>query len=159
MDQASRTHSVVELTAPGLGDELVTELTDLGVHDKTLEVNVSEPGNGAMVLSARAKREGAGQRRDVQAGGIVAATALEADEAVLDNVNAADTVVVTNLVQEFEQLQAVGGLLLVLGDNLDGDALLKVDLELVGLVGRVDGVKGAAVVHVNAGHLSRTGFG
>ena len=49
-----------------------------------------------------------------------------------------------NLVEELEQVQAVGDLLLVLGDDLDGDALFKVDGELVRLVGGVDGVKGAA---------------
>ena len=49
-----------------------------------------------------------------------------------------------NLVEELEQLQAVGDLFLVLGHNLDGNTLLKVDGELVGLVGGVYRVDCAA---------------
>jgi hypothetical protein len=45
-NEMSRTHSIVELTAPRLGNELITELADLGVKDETFEVDVSEPGDG-----------------------------------------------------------------------------------------------------------------
>jgi hypothetical protein len=76
-----------------------------------------------------------------QARGVVAATALEADEAVLDNVDTPNTVIVSDLVEKLEELQAVSDLLLVFGHNLDRDALLKVDRELVGFVGGIDGVK------------------
>jgi len=48
----SLTHSVVELTAPGLGDELVTELADLGVENKALEINMSQSRNGAIGMLA-----------------------------------------------------------------------------------------------------------
>lgn len=80
----------------------------------------------------------------IQAGGIVAATALEADETVLNDINTTDTVVVANLVEELEKLEAVGDLLLVLGHNLDGNTLLEVDGELIGLVRGVKGVDSAA---------------
>lgn len=121
---------------------------------------MGEPGNGPVVLSAGTEEAGAlgCEEVDEQARSVVAATALEADEAVLDNVDAADTVVVANLVEELEQVQAVGDLLLVLGNHLDGNTLLKVDGELVGLVRRIHGVKGAAGGRVSAGGESVSGW-
>jgi hypothetical protein len=67
---------------------------------------VGESGNGPVVLSASTKeaRVSGCEKVDIQAGGVVAATALEADEAVLDNVDTADTVVVANLVEELKQI-------------------------------------------------------
>jgi hypothetical protein len=120
---------------------------------------VGKSGNGPVALSASTKeaRASGWEKVDIQAGSVVAATALEADEAVLDNVDTADTVVVANLVEELEQVQAVGDLLLVLGNHLDGDTLLKVDGELVRLVRRIDGVKGATVGPVSAGRSSVSG--
>jgi hypothetical protein len=79
-----------------------------------------------------------------QARGVVATTALEADETVLDNVDTPNTVVVADLVKKLEEFQAVGDLLLVLGHNLDRNTLLKVDGELVRLVGGIGGIDGAA---------------
>jgi len=65
---------------------------------------VGESGNGPVVLSASTKevRASGCEKVDIQAGGVVATTALEADEAVFDNVDTADTVVVANLVEELE---------------------------------------------------------
>lgn len=54
-------HAIVETGGPVRGDHLVTDGTDLGVHDKALEISV-------------------GGAQDRQAGGVVAATALETNE-------------------------------------------------------------------------------
>lgn len=116
-------HAVVKLASPRDGDELITELTDLGVHDKTLKVKMSKASNG-------------------KTGGIVAATGLETDETVLNDINTANTVVVTNLVEELEELNGASGLLAI-DDDLDGDALLEVNGELLGSVGGVLGVDSA----------------
>lgn len=80
--------------------------------------------------------------RNGKTGGIVAASALEADETVLNNINSANTVVVANLVQELEESNRVG-LLTLRGDDLDGNTLLEVNGEVVGSIGGIDGVDGA----------------
>lgn len=58
-------HAAVEALRPFNSHKLISKLTDLGVKDKALEINVSETSNG-------------------QAMGIVAATAFESDPSVLD---------------------------------------------------------------------------
>lgn len=116
-------HAVVQLASPRDGDELITELTDLGVHNKTLKIKMSKASNG-------------------ETGGIVAATGLETDETVLNDIDTADTVVVADLVEELEELNGASGLLAI-NDDLDGDTLLEVDGELLGSVGGVLGVNGA----------------
>ena len=79
-------HAVVETGGPVRGDHLVTDSTDLGVHAKALEIPVC----GA---------------QDRQAGGVVAATALEANEPRLDDVDAADSISSANLIGGLEDLQ------------------------------------------------------
>lgn len=80
-----------------------------------------------------------------ETGGLVAATGLDTDETVLNDVNTANTVTAGNGVGGQEELNGVGdGLLLAtLGVlELDGDTLLEEEGEVLGLVGggqRVDG--------------------
>jgi hypothetical protein len=101
-----------------VADELIAQVADLGVHDETFEIEMGEA------------EDGHGRR-------IVAATGLETDEAVLDNVDTADTVGVAELVERNEELDGVGvGLLR--SYHLDGDTLLKMDSDVCGLVGRVE---------------------
>lgn len=85
---------------------------------------------------------------------VVAATALQANETVLDNVDTANTVGETDLIEGVEKLNGVGVLLLG-SDKLGGNTLLEVDGEVGGLVGsghRVSGhgphVSGGSVVGV-----------
>lgn len=112
-------HAVVQLVAPVVGDELVAQVADLRVHDETLEVQV-------------------GEAQDRHGGRVVAAAGLEADEAVLDNVDAADAVHVAELVERDEELDRLG-VGLVGGDELGGDTLLEVDGDVGGLVGGDEG--------------------
>ena len=58
-------HAVVEALRPLDGYKLISELTDLGVEDKTLEIKVGKTSNG-------------------QARGVITATALESDKSVFD---------------------------------------------------------------------------
>lgn len=134
-------HAVVEAVRPLNRDELVTELANLGVHDKTLKIQVSK---AARILSVH-DRVSIGFCRNIRngkTGGVVAASALETDETVLNNIDSANTVVVANLVQKLEQSNRVGNLTLG-GDNLGGDTLLEVDGEVVGNIGSVGRVDGA----------------
>lgn len=112
--------AVVENLGVADSDELVTESTDLTVQDKTLKINVSGAEDG-------------------QAGSLVAATGLDANEAVLDNVDTADTVLTGNGVGSEEEIHGLGvgagGSL-----ELDGDTLLEGDGEVLGGVGGVGGV-------------------
>ena len=100
-------------------DELVAEVTDLGVHDEAFEVEMGEAEDG-------------------HGRGVVAATGLEANEAVLDDVNAADAVCEAELVECDEELDGVG-VGLFWGRDFDGNALLEVDGDVGGLVGGVEG--------------------
>ena len=75
-----------------------------------------------------------GEAQDGHGRGVVAATGLETDEAVLDNIDAADAVGVAELVERGEELDAVGVRLLGC-DELRGDALLEMDGNVGGLVG------------------------
>lgn len=83
-----------------------------------------------------------GKASNGEAGSIVAATGLETDEAVLNDIDTANTVVVTNLVEELEEFNRTSGLLAI-DNDLDGDTLLKDDGELLGSVGGVLGVNSA----------------
>lgn len=82
-----------------------------------------------------------GQAGNGQTRGVVAATRLEADEAVLDNVDTANTVVVAQLVEQLEDLNRAGRLLTV-DSNLCGDTLLELNSELLRSGRGVDGVNG-----------------
>lgn len=116
----AKVHAVVEAGGPVGGDHLVTDGTDLGVHDKTLDISVS----GA---------------QDGQAGGVVAATALETNESGFDNVDTANSIDAANFVGGLEDFQgASDGLATNL--KLDWDALFEVDSELGWLVGGLHGI-------------------
>lgn len=71
-----------------------------------------------------------------------ATTGLQADETVLNNVDTADTVVVANLVEDVHDLNGASDGTLALNVNLDGKTLLKVDGELLGSGGSIQGVNG-----------------
>lgn len=79
-------HAIVKAGGPVRGDHLVTDGTDLGVHDKTLNISVS----GA---------------QDGQTGGVVAATALETNESGFDNVDTANSISTANFVGGLEDFQ------------------------------------------------------
>ena len=81
---------------------------------------------------------------------VIAATALETDEAVLDNIDTANTVSVAELVESVEQLNGVSVLLLG-SDEFGGDTLL----ELNGDVGRL--VRGVQRVGSHGPHVSGRG--
>ena len=105
------------------GEKLVTQGADFTVHDETLEINVSHP-----------------QARET--GSLVAATRLETDEAVLDNVDSAHAVATGNGVDGQENLGGVRLGLAVFVVELDGETLFEVqDKVLWGIrgLGRVDG--------------------
>jgi hypothetical protein len=110
-------HAVVELVAPVVADELVAQVAHLGVHDKAFEVEMGEAEDG-------------------HGRGVVAAAGLEADEAVLDDIDAADAVGETQLIECDKELDGVG-VGLFWGYDLDGDTLLEVDGDVRGLVGGV----------------------
>lgn len=63
-----------------------------------------------------------GELEDRHGGRVVAATGLESDEAVLDNVDAADAVGVAELVERGEEFDGVGVGFLG-GDKLGGDTV------------------------------------
>lgn len=102
---------VVEHLGVVEGDELVTEGADLTVHDETLKVNVRGAEHG-------------------ETGGLVAATGLETDETVLDDVDTADTVATSDRVGGQENVLSVGGGL-VLADELDRQTLLEDEGEVL----------------------------
>jgi hypothetical protein len=77
--------------------------------------------------------------------GLIAATGLDTDETVLDDINTANTVAAGNGVSGQEELDGVGdGLLLATLSELelDGDTLLEEEGEVLGLIGSVQGVLG-----------------
>lgn len=88
-----------------------------------------------------------------ETGGLVAATRLDTDETVLDNIDTANTVAAGDSVGSQEDVNGVGdGLLLaILGVlKLDGDTLLEVDGEVLGLVRGGQGVR-RQLPHVGGG--------
>lgn len=77
--------------------------------------------------------------------GLVAATGLDADETVLDNVDTANTVTAGNSVGSKEEVDGVGSdlLLATLGVlEFDGDTLLEGDGEILGLIRSGQGIHG-----------------
>lgn len=111
--------AVVEDAAELDGDELVAQGADVPVEGEALEVDV----------------RGAQDRRR---GRLVASARLDADETVLDDVDAADTVLARERVEGEEDLDAVGVGLVASGD-LDGETALELDGNALGLLGRVFG--------------------
>jgi hypothetical protein len=74
--------------------------------------------------------------------GLVAATGLETDEAVLDNVDTANTVLAGNGVDGQEELGGIGDGLAAGELDLDGETLLEVQDKVLGLFGSLCGVDG-----------------
>lgn len=77
--------------------------------------------------------------------GLVAAAGLDTDETVLDDVDTANTVTAGNGVSGEEELDGVGNSLLLASLSvlkLDGDTLLEVQSEVLGLIGGGQGVLG-----------------
>lgn len=75
--------------------------------------------------------------------GLVAATRLDTNETVLDDIDTTDTVTAGNGVSSQEDVDRVGDslLLALLGVlKLDGDTLLEVDGEVLGLIGGGQGI-------------------
>ena len=88
-----------------------------------------------------------------ETGGLVAASRLDTDETVLDDIDTTDTVAAGNGVGSEEEVNRVGnGLLLALLGvlELDGDTLLEVDSEVLGLVRGSQGVR-RQLPHVGGG--------
>lgn len=127
-------HAVVELVAPAVGNELIAKGADLGVHDETFEIQM-------------------GKAQDRHGRGIIATAGFETNKAVLNDVNATNAVCVTNLVQEFEQLYAVG-VGLVASNDSHWNTLLELDGDVLRLVGRVEWRVGHSP-HVVWGRLVR----
>ncbi|KAI3485125.1 hypothetical protein L1887_51562 [Cichorium endivia] len=106
--------AVIELLGELGGDDLVADSAHLTVERETLEVEM-------------------GGTQDGGTGRLVAAARLDADEAVLDNVDAADAVLASELVEGEEDVDGVGVLLAGGGDlDLGGDALLELDDDVLG---------------------------
>lgn len=102
--------------------ELVAQRADVAVEREALEVDVS-------------------RTQDRCARRLVAAARLDADEAVLDDVNAPNTVLAPERVQRVEDVDGVGVRFLAGGD-LDGEAGLELDGNALGRGGRVLGSSG-----------------
>jgi hypothetical protein len=86
-----------------------------------------------------------GRAQAGETGGLVAATGLDANETVLDNVDTANTVTAGNGVSSEEELDGVGSNLLLAGLGvleLDGDTLLEGESEVLGLIGGGQGILG-----------------
>ena len=74
------------------------------------------------------------------------ATRLQTNEAVLDNINTTDTVVMADLVENVHDLNRTGDGTLTLNINLDRDTFLKVNGKPLGLVGGIQWVNGWNIV-------------
>ena len=86
-----------------------------------------------------------GRAQASKTGGLVAAAGLDTDETVLDDIDTTNTVAAGNGVSGEEELDGVGSnlLLATLGVlELDGNTLLEVDSEVLGLIGGGQGVLG-----------------
>lgn len=80
-----------------------------------------------------------------ETGGLVTAAGLDADETVLDDIDTANTVTAGNSVSGEEELDGVCNSLLLASLSvleLDGDTLLEVESEVLGLIGGGQGVLG-----------------
>ena len=132
------------------GDELVTQSTDFTVHDKTLEVTalLANDFNHSFCGDSHVRSTQKGETR-----GLVAATRLNTDETVLNNVNTANAVTTGNGVGSQEELDRVGNslLLAVLGVlQLHRETLVEVDDEVFRLVGSGERV-GGQFPHISGG--------
>lgn len=105
------------------GQELVTESANLTVHGQTLKIDVSSAQAG-------------------KTGGLVAATGLETNETVLDDVDTANTVLAGNGVDGKEELSGISDGLAARELSLDGKTLLEVQDKVLGLLGSLGGVDG-----------------
>ena len=107
-------HAIVQLVAPVVRDELIAQVADLCVHDQTLKIQMCEAKDG-------------------HGGRVVATAGLQTDETILDDIDTADAVHVTELVERDEELDRLG-VSLVGCDELGRDTLLEVNGDVGGLV-------------------------
>lgn len=115
-------------------DELVTQGTDLTVHDKTLEIDVRST-----------------EKSETRS--LVAATRLDTDETVLDDINTANTVAAGNGIGSQEQLDRVGDSLLLAALSvieLHGNTLLEVHNKVLRLLRGLQRVN-SQLPHVGGG--------
>lgn len=113
-------HAVVEALRPLVSD-VGHDLLDLGVDRHALNVDVCEPEHSH------------GRR-------VVASTALETDEAGLNNVDSSNAVAASDIVQGLEDLERAGHGLTTLNLELDRLSSVEGDGELGGGVGGLEGV-------------------
>lgn len=133
--------TIVQDSAELDGGELIAQGTDVPVKGETLEVNMSSPQDGG-------------------ARGLVASTGLDTNEPVLDDIDAADTVLPAERVQGVEDVNGVG-VLLAVGGDLDGETSLELNGDALGYGRRVFG-SGGQLPHISGGSdvgvLENTGF-
>lgn len=101
--------AIVEDPAKLDGDELVAERANIAVEREALDVHVCDAKDG-------------------RCGGLVASARLDADEAVLDDVDASNAVLASQRVELKEHVDRVRVLFVLGGDgDLHGQALLELD--------------------------------
>ena len=122
--------TIVEDTGPTDGDELVAESTDFAVQGESFEIHVCRTEDG-------------------QTRGLITAAALQADEAIFDNIDAADAVFPSQCICSEKQVSGVGLGALGGGRNLDGQAFLEVDKNIFGLVGSGHDGIGGQLPHIS----------
>ena len=114
--------TVVETSAPAYGRELIAESAHLPVQSQAFKIHVCGPQDG-------------------EAGRLIAASGFDADEAVLDNVDAANAVLAGQSIDSEEELERVGRGCSRRGE-FGGDAGSKGDGEILGSGRRRFGVDG-----------------
>lgn len=111
--------AVVEDAAQLNGDELITKGTDVPVEGETLEIYMRDT-------------------KDSCAGGLIASAGLDADKAIFNNIDTADTMFAGNRIQSKENLDGIGvNLFLIRDSHLDGKASLEFDGESLRSLGRI----------------------
>jgi len=111
--------AVVENLGKVVGDELIPQGTDVPVESQALDVHM-------------------GYAEDGSGGGLVATTALDANEAVLYDVDAADTISTSGGVESEEDVDGIGvGILIIGKDDFDRETALKLDGETFWSVGSI----------------------
>lgn len=116
--------TIVEDTAKGEGDVLVTESTKLTIKSQAFKIDV-------------------GSTEDSATGGFVAAAGLDTDESRFNNINTANTISASNSVEISEEFNGLSdSSAIVVVDNLDGNTLLESDGDTLGSVGSVFGIDG-----------------
>ena len=102
-----------------------------------------------------------GSSEDGKTGSLVAATRLDTNETVLDNVDTTNTVAASNLVSSKEQLHGVSDSLVTLVGDLSRNTLVEVNDEVLRGIGGISGIN-SELPHVlggsGVGILKNTGL-